>query len=72
MTEQQTPTEMPPVKIAFVIDNEVVDVLHTDDRLAAIFLSEPLILDVTDIFQNQLVGQIYDPETKTFSPKPAL
>jgi hypothetical protein len=72
MTEQQTPPEMPPVKIAFVIDNEVVDVLHTDDRLAAIFLSEPLILDVTDIFQNQLVGQLYDPETKTFSPKPSL
>lgn len=39
---------IPPVKLAFIIDGKVLDVLHTDDRLAAIFLSEPLILDVTE------------------------
>ena len=46
MSEQHAPT--PPVKLAFIIDNTVLDVLHTDDRLAAIFLSEPLIIDVSD------------------------
>ena len=46
MTEH-TP-ELPPIKIAFVIDGKVVDVLHCDDRLAAIFLSDPVILDITE------------------------
>lgn len=46
MTEQP---KLPPVKIAFVIDGVVQDVLHTDDRLAAIFLSEPIIIDASDI-----------------------
>jgi hypothetical protein len=62
---------LPPVKIAFIIDNVVVDVLHTDERLAAIFLSEPLILDVSDTadgiaFQG-LVGATYDPTTGEFT-----
>lgn len=39
---------IPPVKLAFIIDGVVADVLHTDDRLAAIFLSEPTIVDVTE------------------------
>jgi hypothetical protein len=33
-----TAPNMPPNKVAFIIDNEVVDIIHTDDRLAAIFL----------------------------------
>ena len=48
-TEQPQNPPMPPVKIAFVIDGVVADILHTDDRLAAIFLSEPLIIDVTEL-----------------------
>lgn len=50
MSETQ---QMPPMKIAFVIDGEVVDVLHTDERLAAIFLSDPKIIDVTDKYAGQ-------------------
>lgn len=41
------PEELPPVKLAFIIDNKVVDIIHTDERFAAIFLSNPLVLDVT-------------------------
>lgn len=48
-TEQQ----MPPMKIAFVLDGTVVDVLHTDERLAAIFLSGPTIVDVTERYAGQ-------------------
>ena len=66
-----TEKPLPPVKIAFVIDNEVVDVLHTDARLGAIFLSEPLILDVSDkadgIAIQGLVGASYDPTTGVFT-----
>jgi hypothetical protein len=68
MSEQN---KMPPIKLAFVIDNELVDILHTDERLAAIFTSNPIILDVTG---NMIedggtagVGSVYDPETQTFS-----
>lgn len=41
--------QTPPIKIALIIDNTVVDVLHTDERFGAILLSEPTILDVTDL-----------------------
>lgn len=62
---------LPPVKIAFIIDNEVVDILHTDDRLAAIFLSNPVILDVSNKMPltdfNITVGSTYDEETDTFA-----
>jgi hypothetical protein len=54
----------PPNKIAFVIDATVVDVLHTDDRLAAIFLSEPKVIDVTEHYENNpnlnMSGWLYD------------
>lgn len=58
--------ELPPIKIAFVIDGKVVDVLHTDERLAAIFLSEPTIVDVTDM-EPIRIDATYDPKTGTFT-----
>lgn len=72
MTEQLNPAQpLPPVKVAFVIDNQVVDILHTDERLAAIFLSNPIILDVTDGVnadpQTVDVNYLYNPETQEFT-----
>lgn len=63
---------LPPVRLAFVIDGEVVDILLTDERLAAIFLSEPTIVDVTSIIESEgnsavIVGSTYDAETKKFT-----
>lgn len=58
--------ELPPNKIAFIIDGEVVDVLHTDDRLAAIFLSDPQVVDVTSVYEQSpnpdinMTGWTYD------------
>lgn len=63
--------QLPPNKIAFIIDNEVVDILHVDDRLAAIFLSQPEIMDVTEEHQADsgiFVGSTYNPNTKVFTP----
>lgn len=55
--------------IAFIIDNEVVQVISTDDRIAAIWLSNPTIVNITG--ENGVgiasIGDIYDPATKTFS-----
>ena len=61
---------LPPIKVAFIIDNQVVDILHTDDRLGSIFLSEPIIKDVTELVPDGVaVGFYYDPqENKFFNP----
>ncbi len=62
--------DMPPIKIAFVIDNKVVDVFHTDERLAAIFLNNPIIKNVTgeDGVATTQFGDIYNSETDSFEP----
>lgn len=69
MTEQHDPA---PIKVAFIIDNEVVDIMNTDDRWGAIFLSEPTCVDVTDLVKagTPLIGRIYDENTKNFAPLP--
>lgn len=64
--------DLPPARIAFVIDNVVADVLHTDEKLAAVFLSQPTIIDVTDK-DNSLkisVNSVYDPQTGEFTDAP--
>lgn len=33
--------------LAFIIDNEIVEILQYDERMASIFLSNPLIVDIT-------------------------
>lgn len=71
MTEQP-PVQIPdmPCKVAFVIDGKIVDILHTDERLGAIFLSNPTIVDVSETFsQGMAVGWDYDGQTFT-APKP--
>jgi hypothetical protein len=82
MTEEQyalrgqEPVTLPPIRLAFVIDDQVVDVLHTDPRLAAIFLSDPVVLDVTDATEvensNVFVGAFYNPVEKKFYAAPQL
>jgi len=62
--------DLPPVRVAFVLDNKVADVLHTDSRLAAIFLSNPVVVDITD-YENTYsisVDSLYTPETGEFTP----
>jgi hypothetical protein len=63
-----TENVLPPIKVAFVLDNKVVDVLHTDERLGAILLSNPVIVDVTGENNTQLafLDDTYNPETNTF------
>jgi hypothetical protein len=73
MTEQEQ-NMLPPRRLALIIDEEVVEVLHTDERLAAIFLSEPLVLDVSESVSDanirELIGKAYNAETKEFTDKP--
>ncbi len=65
--------QLPPDRVAFVIDGEVVEVLYVNERLAAILNSNPLIIDVTgmtvDVGGIVQRGILYDAETNTFKPK---
>ena len=58
---------LPPVHIAMIIDNEVVDIIHANDRLGAIFLSNPIMIDISDNLDNVKVGYVYDPTTSNFT-----
>jgi hypothetical protein len=68
---QEEMLNLVPKKIAFVVDNMVVDVLHTDERLAVIFLSQPLVLDVTETYEESqpMPGYVYYEDTQTFLPQ---
>ena len=46
--------------LAFVIDGEVADILQTDDRLAAIFLSQPQIVEFDREKDGVMAGMKYD------------
>lgn len=69
-------TEENPKKIAFIIDNEVVEILHTDERLSAIFLSNPVVKDITEEMKNPVeniwIGATYNPETNTYKNPPQI
>ena len=63
--------ELPPNAIAFVIDNQIVDILYVNDALAAILTSNPIILNITKFIENKSVlsrpaiGWIYNPDQNT-------
>ena len=62
MTEN---TPLPPIRLAFVLDGRVQEILNTDTRLAAIFLSDPIVIDTTSM-QVKLLSK-YNPETGELS-----
>lgn len=71
MTTEENIQQTPPYRIAFIIDGEVADILHTDERLAAIFTSNPQIMDITGISAVDttgiLPGATYNSEDNTFT-----
>lgn len=68
MTEENNLPELG-ARIAFIIDGVVQDVLNTDERLAAIFLSQPTIVDVSENQENMFIthGWSYDEDSQTFT-----
>jgi hypothetical protein len=61
--------ELPPVRLAFVLDNLVVDIINTDQRLAAIFLSNPTVVEITnpENLSSVILHSTYNPETNEFT-----
>ena len=62
---------LPPVKVAFVIDGVIVDILHTDERLSNILLANPTVVNVTgaDGEPEYSPGDLYNSETGIFTKK---
>ena len=58
--------DLPAKKIAFVIDDQIVEVLHTNEALGAILLSNPTIIDMSsvygDVTNNAGIGWVYNLE----------
>jgi hypothetical protein len=58
------------VKIAFVLDGHIEEIFSCDTRLAAILLSNPIILDITEISENiNERGIFYNQDNKSFYKK---
>jgi len=59
-----------PNKLAVIADNVVIDILNTDERLAAILLSQPTVLELTEEYEevNSRIGNVYDESTQKFMP----
>jgi len=55
--------------LAFIIDGEVVQVMGTDERLAAILLSEPIIVDITGVEPSLVTSANFDVTTNSFRDK---
>jgi len=74
MSENTNEVSLPPVAIGFIVDNEVVEILHTEERLANILLSNPLVLNVTAATgrPKTFIGDTYDPEQNKFAAEDTL
>ncbi len=74
MPAETRPEQLVPVRIAYILDGVVQDVVNTDDRLAALFLSDPLIIDVTEASESEFItgGYIYNQELNTFTKPPVI
>lgn len=71
MTEESNEVNLTPVRLAFIIDGEVVDIMYTDDRLGAILLSAPKVIDISNLDPEIFisVGYVYDEATGYLGPK---
>ncbi|CAB4122198.1 hypothetical protein UFOVP27_99 [uncultured Caudovirales phage] len=58
---------LPPIRIAMILDDVVVQTMYLDERWGAIMLSDPLILDISDKKDLVQEGDLYNPVTQTFS-----
>lgn len=53
-------------KLIFMIDGQIVQAMQTDERFAAILLSNPDIIDVSHLPDEAIDIRNYDVTTKTF------
>jgi|688.fasta_scaffold599662_4 hypothetical protein len=56
-----------PMHLALVIDGVVEDIIHCDERLGYILLSEPKVIEIGYDYRKVNVSDIYDEDSNTFS-----
>lgn len=54
-----------PMHIALIIDGMVEDVMHCDERLAMLLMSEPLVIEIPED-SPVTINWLYDEENETF------
>ena len=52
--------------VAIILDGEVQDIIRTEARLAAMLLSEPVFVDITDMDNKPGIGTKYNVEQGEF------
>lgn len=53
-------------EVAIVIDGKVEEIMRAEVRLAALLLSEPAFVDITDMGNRPYIGYLYNEETQEF------
>lgn len=62
-----TRSDQVPMHLALIIDGVVEDIIHCDERLASILLSNPLVVELGDHFNKINLFDIYDESSGKFS-----
>jgi hypothetical protein len=64
-TRTMEPREIPPIPLAYIMDGEVVLVMNTDERMAALFTSNPTVIKITQAVDAPKIGWKWDGTTFT-------
>ena len=56
-----------PMHLALIIDGVVEDIIHCDENLGYILLSEPQVVELSENFNKVNVYDMYDEDSGTFS-----
>lgn len=56
-----------PMHLALIIDGVVEDIIHCDENLGYILLSEPRVVELSENFNKVNVYDMYDEDSGTFS-----
>lgn len=55
-----------PMHLALIIDGLVEDIIHCDERLGYLLMSEPLVVELDNNYYKVNISDIYDEESNTF------
>lgn len=56
-----------PMHVALIIDGVVEDIIHCDERLGYLLLSNPLVVEINKNYSKINISDQYDEESDTFS-----
>lgn len=60
-------SDQAPMHLALVIDGVVEDIMHCDERLGYILMSEPLVVELGEGYQKVNISDLYNEDDDSFS-----